>query len=274
MSGPRNSLAKTLIDEEVMAMGSTTPESEDITFKVDSSVAYVGLARNKNKNALTVKMITRLTQIAEELSGNRAVRCVILHGKLDAFSAGIDLKDPQRWDLENLDAMGIRRLSQLGPTMCRIWENLPQITIAAIEGFNVGAGIALTLACDFRVQAKNAFLSIPEIQIGVPLGWQSIPRLIRLIGPSRTKQALLLGERLSAATAHEWGLVDFLVESGDAFSKAEEIAKKISAMPPFAVVTAKESINAISNALNHVGSFMDLDLSTLAVVSGQMNRSI
>lgn len=255
-------------------MGNSSLECEDITFKVDSSVAYVGLARNKNKNALTVKMITRLTQIAEELAENRSVRCVILHGKLDGFSAGIDLKDPQRWNLESLDVMGIRRLSQLGPAMCRSWENLPQITIAAIEGFNVGAGIALTLTCDFRVQGENAFLLIPEIQIGVPLGWQSVPRLVRLIGPSRTKQVLLLGERLSASTAHEWGLVNFLVEDGGAFSKAEEIAKKISAMPPFAVVTAKESINAVSNALNHVGSFMDLDLSTLAVVSGQMNRAI
>jgi len=70
------------------------------------------------------------------------------------------------------------------------------------------------------------------------------------------------------------GLADFLVESGDAFKKAEEIAKKIAAMPPLAVVATKESINAVSNALNHVGSFMDLDQSTLAVVLGQMNRAI
>ena len=255
-------------------MSISTTKTDEVTFKIDSSIAYVGLARKKNKNALTVKIITRLTEIAEELSKNRTVRCVVLHGNLDAFSAGIDLKDPERWNLDKLDLMGIRRLSQLGPTLARTWENLPQITIAAIEGLNIGAGIALSLACDFRVQSKDAYLLIPEIQRGVPLAWQSVPRLIRLVGPSRAKRALLLGEKLSASTAYEWGLVDFLVESGDAFRKAEEIAKKIAAMPPLAVATTKEAINAVSNALNHVGSFMEVDLSSLAVVSGQMNRSI
>src|SRR3546814_1727011 len=95
--------------------------------------------------------------------------------------------------------------------MCRAWEDMPQLTIAATEGLNVGGGIALTLACDWRVMAESAYLYVPEVQIGIPLGWQTIPRLVNLVGPARAKQIVLLGEKMSAAKAQEWGIVDFVV---------------------------------------------------------------
>src|SRR3546814_4835936 len=119
--------------------------------------------------------------------------------------------------------------------MCRAWEDMPQLTIAATEGLNVGGGIALTLACDWRVMAESAYLYVPEVQIGIPLGWQTIPRLVNLVGPARAKQIVLLGEKMSAAKAQEWGIVDFVVPDGAARKHALELAERISGMPDAAV---------------------------------------
>src|SRR3546814_842321 len=148
------------------------------------------------------------------------------------------------------------RISDWSSDVCSsdLWEDMPQLTIAATEGLNVGGGIALTLACDWRVMAESAYLYVPEVQIGIPLGWQTIPRLVNLVGPARAKQIVLLGEKMSAAKAQEWGIVDFVVPDGAARKHALELAERISGMPDAAVRMSKQSINAYANALNHVSS--------------------
>src|SRR3546814_7757173 len=110
--------------------------------------------------------------------------------------------------------------------MCRAGEGMPQLTIAAAEGLNVGGGIALTLACDWRLMVETAYLYVPEVKIGIPLGWQTIPRLVNLVGPARAKQIVLLGEKMSAAKAQEWGIVDFVVPDGAARKHALELDRK------------------------------------------------
>ena len=247
-------------------------EKEDITLRVEGGIARVGIERGTNRNALTQRMVLRLTDIARQLSTDSAVRCVILFGTPEIFSAGIDLKDPEKWANDQLPFAEKRQIARRGPALCKAWEEMPQITFAVIEGINVGAGVALTLACDFRVQAEDACLLMPEVGIGIPVAWQTVPRLLRLIGPARTKRCLLWGERITAAMAHQWGLADELAPSGKAMARAEELAKKIAAMPFPAVAMTKESVNASANALNHAASYMDADQSTLIVLSGEMKR--
>ncbi len=245
---------------------------EDITLKIESGIARVGIERGTNRNALTQRMVLRLTDIARQISTDSAVRCVILFGTPTIFSAGIDLKDPDKWANEQLPFAEKRQIARRGPALCKAWEEMPQLSFAVIEGMNVGGGVALTLACDFRIQAEDAHLLMPEVAIGIPLAWQSIPRLVRLIGPARTKRCLLWGERISAAMAHEWGLADEITPSGQAMARAEELAQKIAAMPFPAVAMTKESVNASANALNHMASFMDADQSALTMLSGEMKR--
>jgi enoyl-CoA hydratase/carnithine racemase len=101
-----------------------------------------------------------------------------------------------------MDIGGLRRHLKLGPRLARAWQEMDQITIAAIEGFCIGGGIALAVALDFRVMSRAAHIRIPEIGLGMNMSWQSIPRLLHLMGPARTKQAVILADqRITAEEA-------------------------------------------------------------------------
>lgn len=244
---------------------------EIISLEKTGAVATVTIDRGGKRNALTQEMLLRLTDIALELQQDTSVACIVLSGNQNEFSAGIDLGDATRWSLDDKTLLERRAISLRGTRLCKAWEDLPQITIAAVEGMNVGGGIALTLACDWRVMGKSAFLFVPEVQIGIPLGWQTVPRLVNLVGPARAKQIVLLGEKMSADTALEWGVADFVVPDGAARAHAQDLAARISKMPELAVRMSKQSINAYANALNHLGSHMDLDQ---AMLCGQTQDAV
>lgn len=237
--------------------------SEIITVEKSDGVATVIIDRGEKRNALSQEMVLRLTEIAIDLQQDADIACVVLTGNQKEFSAGIDLGDPHRWSIEDKSFIERRAIAQRGGKMCRAWEEMPQLTIAAVEGLNVGGGIALTLACDWRVMAQSAYLYVPEVQIGIPLGWQTIPRLVNLVGPSRAKQIVLLGEKMSAEKALEWGVIDFIAPDGTARQYAKELAQRVSKMPDVAVRMSKQSINAYANALNHTASHMDLEQAML-----------
>lgn len=239
------------------------PMTQAITVTRNGAVATVAINRGEKRNALSQDMVLELTRIAQTFQDDPETQCVVLTGNETEFSAGIDLGDPARWNLEDKSFVERRQIALRGTKMCKAWEDMPQITISAVEGFNVGGGIALTLACDWRVMAESAFLYVPEVQIGIPLGWQTIPRLVNMVGASRAKQIVLLGDRMSAATASEWGIVDFLVPDGQARAHAETLAQRVATMPAAAVRMSKQHINAVANALNHLGSHMDADQAML-----------
>ncbi|AUL13805.1 enoyl-CoA hydratase/isomerase family protein [Bordetella bronchiseptica] len=244
---------------------------EIISLEKTGAVATVTIDRGGKRNALSQEMVLRLTDIALELQQDTSVACIVLSGNQNEFSAGIDLGDATRWSLDDKTQLERRAIALRGTRLCKAWEDLPQITIAAVEGMNVGGGIALTLACDWRVMGKSAFLFVPEVQIGIPLGWQTIPRLVNLVGPARAKQIVLLGEKMSADTALEWGVADFVVADGAACAHAQELAARIGKMPELAVRMSKQSINAYANALNHLGSHMDVDQ---AMLCGQSQDAV
>jgi enoyl-CoA hydratase/carnithine racemase len=100
---------------------------------------------------------------------------------------------------------------------------------------------------------------VPELKLGMNMSWQSVPRFVNLIGPAKTKQLLLLAERLPAETALAWGLVDYLAEPGESLLRAQVLAGQLAAMPPVPLRMAKRAINASANALNDATSFMDAD---------------
>jgi enoyl-CoA hydratase/carnithine racemase len=143
--------------------------------------------------------------------------------------------------------------------MCAAWEQIPQLTIAAIEGYAIGGGMALALACDLQVAADNPFVSFPEVSLGMPLTWGTIHRLVQLAGPAQAKRLAILCERLPAPEARAVGIVDCVVPTGSAGAHAYEIARAAAAMPPTAVRLTKETANAAANALLHLGSHMEAD---------------
>jgi enoyl-CoA hydratase/carnithine racemase len=144
---------------------------------------------------------------------------------------------------------------------------MPKVTIAAIEGFAVGGGLALSLACDWRVAAQDAFVSLPEIALGIPLTWGTIPRLVNLLGPAKAKRLTILCERFAAADALAIGILDYTAPKGQALAKAREVAAQALAMPAAAMRMSKESANAIALALNHAAGYMAHDQIALAAAS-------
>src|SRR4029079_2782758 len=192
---------------------------------------------------------------------------VVLTGA-KTFSAGFDLKDPEGRARRTMDLGELRRHLKLGPRLTRAWQEMEQITIGAIEGFCVGGGVALAVALDFRVMARDAHLRVPEIGLGMNMSWQSVPRMLHLIGPARTKQAVILADqRISAAEAHQWGLVEEVAEPGQAFDTAIALAAKGAAHTPLSVAMTKLTVNRLTHALDDLASHMDVDQFALASMS-------
>lgn len=225
----------------------------------DERVLTVRFDSGSAVNCLGNALMRELTELALQLHEDTELSAIILAGRDENFSAGMDLKDPEAARFDEMTTAQRRKLVQVGPRMCAAWEQLEPVTIAAIEGWCIGGGMALVSACDWRVAAADASLYVPELKLGMNMSWQSVPRFVGLIGPAKTKQLLILAEPLSAQTAREWGLLDHLAEKGRALEKARELAAKVSAMPPIPVRMAKQAINNSANALNNATSFMDAD---------------
>lgn len=243
--------------------------------QIDKSdgITVVTYDRGERRNALSLKAMQELTRVAESFKDDVESSCVVLTGTAREFSSGVDLKDPERWEIDNKSLNERRAIASWGSRMCKAWEEVPQLTIASIEGFAVGGGVALTLACDWRVMSKSAFLFAPEAQIGIPLGWHTVPRLVNMVGASKAKQIILLGEKMNSATAKEWGLVDWVAEEGQANAVALQLAAQLLKTPGGVIKMTKQSVNAFANALNQVATFMDVDQALLANTSNEARQA-
>jgi enoyl-CoA hydratase/carnithine racemase len=210
-------------------------------------------------NSLGNALMRELTSLALQLQDDTELSAIVLSGRAQMFTGGMDLKDPEAAAARDASVAEKRLLVKTGPRMCAAWEALEPVTIVAIEGWCVGGGMALAVACDWRVAASEASLYVPELKLGMNMSWQSVPRFVNLIGPSRTKQLLLLAEPLPAPAAKDWGLVDYVVPAGQALAQAQLLAAQLGAMPPVALRMIKRAVNASANALNDATSFMDAD---------------
>ena len=148
------------------------------------------------------------------------------------------------------------------------------MTIAAIEGACVGGGVALSMALDLRVCAKDSFIYVPEIERGMNMSWQSVPRSVALMGPARSKRLFILAERFDAEQALNAGWSDYICETGAALDKALELAVKLEQTPAMASAMCKQAINVAANALNHAVSYMDADQWIVAQQSDDFERAI
>jgi len=232
---------------------------QHLTVTRKSRILSVEFDSGSKINSFNHVLMRELTQLALQLQEDSELNAIVICGRHNIFSGGMDLKDPELVNARNISLAEQRKLVQVGPKMCAAWEALEPVTIAAIEGWCIGGGMALVSACDWRVAAQDASLYVPELKLGMNMSWQSVPRFINLIGPSRTKQLLILADPIPAEQAESWGLVDYLVQPGQALNKAMELAEKVAAMPPLPVRMTKQAINACANALNDATSFMDAD---------------
>jgi enoyl-CoA hydratase len=231
----------------------------------DGRIAIVRFDRGDGVNALSPEAIRQLTDAARSFEDDGATSVVVLTGSAKAFSAGFDLKDAEGRSRKDMDLGALRRHLKIGPRLTKAWQDMEQITIGAIEGFAIGGGVSLAIALDFRIMSRDAHMRLPEIALGMNMSWQSIPRMLHLIGPARTKQAVILADdRINAAQAYEWGLVEEIAEPGKAFDAAMALAAKIAAQPPLSVAMAKLTVNRLAHALDDLASHVDNDQFALA----------
>ncbi len=246
---------------------------EHISLTRTGRVVEVVIDRGDGLNALSSALMRDLIEVAGFLSEDTDSSVIVLTGR-GAFSAGADLKDPARAEMAKQTLLERRQALKLGPDMCAAWERLEQITIVAIEKFCIGGGVALAIACDHRIIAEDAHLRLPEVPLGMNMSWQSNPRTVALVGPSRAKLFTLLGERCEAAQALDWGLVDEVVLAGEAHRAALTLAGRYAALPPLALRMTKQGINAVVHALSYTASYMDRDQFALAATSKDQAEAI
>ena len=241
----------------------------------DGRIAVVRFDRGDAINALSPEALRQLTRAARTFEDDSETSVVVLTGGARSFSAGFDLRDPEGLSRRTMDLGSLRRHLKLGTRLTQAWHEMEQITIAAIEGFCIGGGVALAVALDFRIMGCDAHLRVPEIGLGMNMSWQSIPRMLHLIGPARTKQAVILADqRISAAEAYEWGLVEEVADPGASLDAAMVLAGKIAAQPPLSVAMTKLTVNRLAHALDDLASHMDIDQFALASLTEDHNEGV
>ena len=244
-----------------------------VTVQRDGPVAVVTFDRKRNLNAFDGQLILELTDVARSFHDDLETRAVVLTGSKDYFSAGADLEDLASRDDPEVSELQKRHTFFRGVRLCEAWEAMPQITIAAMERLAVGAGVALPLACDWRVMGEGCFLYVPEVKIGLNLQWGALPRLVNLVGPARAKRICILCEKMDAQTALDWGLIEEIAADGQAAAKAMELARAAAEMPPIATRMIKEAVNVTAGALNRTASYADADQSQLTAASADARNA-
>jgi enoyl-CoA hydratase/3-hydroxyacyl-CoA dehydrogenase len=211
-------------------------EYKTIRVQIDRSVAYVTLNRPQRLNAINAEMREELPRALSELGRDPDVRVIVLRGEGGkAFSAGADITEFTQGKPYQFLELG--EFFQ-APELC------PKPVIAAIDGFALGGGLELALACDFRLASKRSELGQPEIHLGLIPGGGGTQRLLRIIGPSRAKELCMLGERISAEQAAQWGLIDHVYENETFEQEVKAFAEKLASRAPIAVRFTKRVINA------------------------------
>ncbi len=237
----------------------SNPVHTDVTIEREGRIAFVRLDRGFRANPLSVSAMSALTDAAKVFHDCADISAVVLTGREDNFSMGMDLKDPA---LKALREQGLaeRRLSlRAGPRLCDAWEQVDALTICAIEGWCAGGGAALAVSCDLRVMSESAMLYVPEVERGMNMTWGSIPRITALVGPARAKRIAALCEKIDAQTALNWGITDHVCEDGQALSVGTQIAQRACALPPSAMKMVKHDVNIASHALARASAHRDLE---------------
>lgn len=211
---------------------------DNLRYEADGGLAVVTIDRARALNVLNEHTLSELGQVFEAAGEDAAVRVVILTGSREgAFAAGADIRE-----LATLDRARGEAYARAGQAVFdRIW-NLGKPVIAAINGYALGGGCELALACTVRIAADNARLGQPEVRLGLIPGFGGTQRLPRLVGRGRALQLLLTGEPVTAASALQLGLVDRVVPEADLMSEARRMAESILQSAPLAVIRCLEAV--------------------------------
>src|SRR6266540_3347717 len=211
----------------------------NIVFEKKNSIAYVTVNRPKVLNALNMATMEELRTAFHDIKNEATIRVVVLTGAGEkAFIAGADIGE-----LGRKDPVSAKEYTHRGQSVLNLIENLGKPVIACINGFALGGGCEIAMACTMRLASESAKLGQPEVKLGIIPGYGGTQRLPRLVGKGIAMQLVLTGEMISAQEAHRIGLVNEVVAASELIPRAEAIASKIIAHAPLAVQYAMEAVN-------------------------------
>ena len=212
----------------------------NVMLEVADQIATVTINRPKSLNALNTETLTELNQCFSELEKRKDVRVVILTGAgSKSFVAGADISE-----MVNATPAEGRAMSLLALETFNKLENMPQVTIAAVNGYALGGGCEICMSCDIRIAAENAVFGQPECGLGIIPGFGGTQRLARLIGKGRAKELIFTCDRIDAQEAYRIGLANKVVPAEELMDACRKMASKILSKASYAVSIAKSVINA------------------------------
>jgi len=209
---------------------------ENILVAREGPVAVLTVNRPKSLNALNGKTLREMTQAVRELVDQS--RAIILTGAGDkAFVAGADIAE-----MAPMTPWSAREFSELGHVLTALLEDIPCATIAAVNGYALGGGLELAVACDMIFASENAKLGLPEVTLGVTPGFGGTQRLVRLVGKLRAKEIIFTGDMVDAQTASRIGLVNSVLPQAELLNHCKKVAAKIAERGPLAIGRAKRLV--------------------------------
>jgi len=207
----------------------------------------VTLDRPEKLNALSIAVHDELQHLCAALETDHEIRVVLLTGAGRAFSAGAQLGD--RRDTPPVNDIDRRARAHLGGRTCEMLDRLPQVTIGVANGLAVGGAVVLLSCCDLRLAAASAWFSIPEVELDLPLTWQALPRLMRELGPARTKELTMACERFTADQAAAWGFLNHVHLDDELLPAARALAARLLSMDPLSLAMTTSACRALENTM-------------------------
>ena len=217
---------------------------ENLNIKDKERIRYIIISRESKLNALNRATLTELHTALTESFLNKAVGGIIITGAgAKAFAAGADIAEFATLDA----AAGTALARESQEKVFNMIENSSKPVIAAINGFALGGGLELAMACHIRISSDNAKMGLPEVSLGLMPGYGGTQRLTRLVGKGRALEIILTAGMITAADAHQYGLVNHVVSVDGLYPKAEEILNKILSRAPLAIAGAIKAVNAATD---------------------------
>lgn len=240
-----------------MTIGNTPPDFAGFHIERNGVRGDIVLDQPERLNPLSFETLLDLERAARWFDAQPEVRVVVVRGEGRVFCAGADVS---AFDVDATAASLPQRMGDSGRRMADAIEAMQAIVIAQIHGHCVGGGLVLAAACDLRVAAHGTSFSIPEVDLGIPLAWGGIQRLVREIGPALTKELVITCRPFDANEAQSAGFVNRVVDAEDLETTVDELATLVASKPAYATQATKAATNAVTRTMvGLAGAWSDAD---------------